>query len=131
MPRQIEAPRLEFISPSSSVLADSQKLLVAAARAQAHIWKAGLRCQIEALSFLTRRWEQDLKLVDDLTGSEEVNDAFDIYASFVRDAVTDYSAEAGKIATIGSKIASDTARQVREETDTIVKDMAAKAVVVA
>lgn len=102
-----------------------QNLMMAGVRLQAHAVKAALRYQIEMLSFLKHRCEQDLKLLDDLTGSDEFNDAFDVLASFWQNAATEYTNEAGKVAAIGSKVASETARQVRREADTALEDAAA------
>ncbi|TIU29305.1 MAG: hypothetical protein E5W38_21600, partial [Mesorhizobium sp.] len=62
----------------------AQKFMRATAVLQAHAIRAGLRYQIESASFLKRRFEDDLKLLDKLTGSDEFVDAFDVYVNFVQ-----------------------------------------------
>jgi hypothetical protein len=81
--------------------------------------------QIEALNFMKHRCEQNLKLLDDLVESSEFNDAFDVFSVFVENAACEYSTEAGRMATMGSKLASETARRVRREADTRVEDIMA------
>jgi hypothetical protein len=46
----------------------------------------------------------------------------------VEEAVAQYSDETGRLASLGSKIASETADDVRREADATVKDMAAATV---
>jgi hypothetical protein len=123
MPKQTEMPHADYLSQS---FLSGQKYAFAVARFQGHAFKSMMRYQIEALSFLKHRCEQDMKLVDDLTGSEDFNDAFDICAAFLQNAVSEYSAETGKMASIGSKVASDAAERVKREADATVKDMAAR-----
>ncbi|WP_245464883.1 MULTISPECIES: hypothetical protein [unclassified Mesorhizobium] len=103
----------------------AQKFMRATAVLQAHAIRAGLRCQIESASFLKRRFEDDLKLLDKLTGSDEFVDAFDVYVNFVQNATSDYANEAGRFASIGAKLASETAGRVRKEAETTIDDMAA------
>jgi len=114
--------------PSSLYVANNQKLFHAAAHLQAHAFKAFLRYQIETLAFLKRRCEQDMKLMDDLASSDEFNDTFDIVSNFVQNAASEYSAEASKFASINSKLASETAKHVREEADKTIGDIAATTV---
>ena len=72
-----------------------------------------MRDQIETLAFLKHRCEQDVKLVDNFVGSGEFNDVFDVFSNFMQNATSDYTAEAGKIAAISSKLASKTAKHPR------------------
>ena len=102
--------------------------LFAFAHLQGQAAKAGLRYQIEALSFLKHRYEQDLKLVDDLLGGGDLNDAFDVCANFWQNAQLEYSREAAKITEIGSKVVSDTARALSKEAQAASADMAAQTV---
>lgn len=106
-------------------LPGGQRFAFAMARYQGQAFKSILRYQVEALGFLKQRCEQDIKLVDDLTRSRDFNDAFDIYAAFLQNAVADYAAESGKVASIGSKIAADTAARVKEEAAATITDLAA------
>ena len=64
--------------PSPPIVASGPKFAFAAARLQAHAFKAMMRYQIEALAFLKHRYEEDVKFVNDLVGSNEFNDAFDV-----------------------------------------------------
>lgn len=98
----------------------------AAAQLQAQLFKAAMRYQIETLAFLKHRCERDVKLIDDLVASGEFEDAFDVVGAFVRNAATEYADEAGKFASIGSKLASEAARRLRKETDGAIQDIAAQ-----
>jgi hypothetical protein len=102
-----------------------QKFMRATAAMQAYSIRALLRYQIESLAFLKRRVEDDLKLLEKLSGGDEFVDAFDVFANFVQKATSDYASEAGKFASIGAKLASETAGQVRKEAETTMNDMAA------
>ena len=113
---------------TAPMTANAQKFMFSMAHLQAQGYKAMMRYQIEALSFLKHRYEQDVKLADNLAAAADFNDAFDVYAGFVQNAVTEYSSETGKMANIGSRIASETARRVRKETDAAIEDMAAQTV---
>ncbi|WFP62267.1 phasin family protein [Mesorhizobium sp. WSM4904] len=116
----------EFRAPELLPFAKTgQKFMRATAALQAHSVRALLRCQIEGASFLKRRFEDDLKLLDKLTGGDEFVDAFDVFANFVQNATSDYANEVGKFASIGAKFASETAGRVRKEAETTVDDMAA------
>ena len=55
--------------------------------------------------------------MDNFVGSGEFNDIFDVFSNFMQNATSDYTAEAGKIAAISSKLASKTAKHPREEAD--------------
>lgn len=105
-----------------------QQRLFALARLQCHTFKAALRYQTEALSFLKHRCDQDIKLADDLLETGDFRDAFDVCAGFCQNAVVEYSKETARITQVGSKVASDTARQLRAEADAIVKDLAAQTI---
>lgn len=108
--------------------ADAQRMLFTIARLQAHAFKSMLRFQLEATSFMRHRLQQDIRLVDDLTRSNDFADAFDVFTGFFQNAATEYSGEAGKVAEIGSQIASETARKLRHEARETVEDMAARTV---
>jgi hypothetical protein len=109
-------------------LANVQKLVFANTRLQAHAFKAAMRYQIEVLAFLKHRYEQDVKFVDDLVASNEFNGAFDVIVAFMQNAAAEYTTEASKVASIGSKLASETARRVREEAETVSEDISAASV---
>ena len=107
---------------------NGQKVVLAAVSLQAHAFKAMMRYQIETLAFLKNRYEQDVKLADDLVAGFEFNDAFDIFSAFLQNATSEYALEAGKVAALTSKLASETARRLRKEARTSIEDVAAKTI---
>jgi hypothetical protein len=116
----------EFCAPELSLSVKAgQKLLEATTALQMHSIKALFRCQIEAASFLRRRFWDDLKLIETLRDSDEFADSFDVFANFWQNAASDYLKEVGEFACIGAKLAMETAGQVRKEADTAIDDMAA------
>jgi hypothetical protein len=106
-------------------LAQGQKLALATVRLQAQTFRSAMRFQIELLGFLKNRFEQDVKFVDELVASSELNDAFDVVADFMQKATAEYASEAGKMASIGSKLTSEAARKMREQAKDAVEDLAA------
>ena len=98
------------------------------ARMQGHALKAALNMQIETLGFLKHRYEQDLKLVDRLTGSDGVSDAFGTYSEFWKETLHEYSDEAGKIVSISSRLAAEAASNVRKDAERISEELAEKSV---
>ncbi len=102
------------------------RIFQAAANMQAEAYKAVLRYQVEALGFVRRRYEQDIKLIDDLIEAEELNDAFEVMSDFVENAASEYAREAGKFATIGSSVASEAAKRMRKDAESGLADMAAR-----
>jgi len=107
---------------------NGQKVVLAAASLQAHAFKAMMRYHIETLGFLKHRYEQDVKLAGDLIDGAEFNEAFDIFSTFLQNATLEYTTEAGKVAGLTSKLASETAKRVRKEAKTAIEDAAAKTV---
>jgi hypothetical protein len=114
------------VYPAMPALVNGQKCFLAAARLQAHAYQAMMRYQIEALAFLKHRCEQDVKLAEDFAASEEFNDALHVVSNFVENATSDYAAEMSKVASIGSKLASETAQRIRKEAQSTIEDKAAK-----
>ena len=84
--------------------------------------------QIETLGFLKHRYEQDLKLVDMLTGSDGISDAFSTCSEFWKETMNEYSDEAGKIVSISSKMAAEAAKNVRKDGERISGELAEKSV---
>ena len=117
-----------FAMPSLPYIANSQKLFHAAAKLQAHAFKAVMSYQVETLAFPKHRCEQDVKLTDDLAASDEFNDAFDVVNNFVQNATAEYSTEAGKIASIGSRLTTETAQRMRKEAKNNIEEMALQTV---
>nr|WP_295469654.1 phasin family protein [Mesorhizobium sp.] len=114
--------------PAMPLFAEGRNAFNAGMQVQAQAFGALLRYQIEGLAFLKRRYEQDAKLVEDLATSEEGKDALDILSAFAQNAASDYTAEAGRLASLSSRLASEAAKQARKEAETIVEDMAAQTV---
>lgn len=117
-----------FATQLLPIAGNGQKFFLAAASRQVHAFKAMMRYNLETLAFLKHRCEQDVKLADDLISGPEFNDAFDIFAGFLQNATSQYVSEAGKVATLTSRLASETAKRVREEARTAIEDAAAKTV---
>ena len=63
-----------------------------------------------------------------IVASDEFKDAFDIFSAFAQNAATDYSAEAGKVAAIGSSIASENAKLMHRQAANVIEDIAATTV---
>lgn len=114
-----------LFAPAIPLMTNGQKFAFAVARHQGHAVTGMMRYQIDAHDFLKQRCEQDVKLVDDLIASEDVNKAFAICAGWVEKAIADYSAQAGKVASISSELASETAKRMQKEAETITKDVTA------
>ena len=112
--------------PDMPVFENAQRYMMANARLQGHLFKAFMAYQIEMLGFLKHRYEQDVKLVDSLIASDQLNDSFDVMQSFMQNAANEYAEEAGKIASISSRIASNTANEVKKETEAVIEDLAAQ-----
>ncbi|QPC92919.1 phasin family protein [Mesorhizobium sp. INR15] len=110
------------------IAGNGQKFFLAAASLQLDAFKAMMRYNVETLAFLKHRCEQDVKLADDLITGPEFNDAFDIFAAFLQNATSQYVSEAGKVATLTSRLASETAKRVRKEARNAIEDAAAKTV---
>ncbi|AZO01447.1 phasin family protein [Mesorhizobium sp. M9A.F.Ca.ET.002.03.1.2] len=124
---QTQPERSQFaLQPSPT--SNGHRFLLAAVDLQAQAFKAVMRYQIETHSFLKHRCEQNVKLADDLVAGNEFNDAFDVLSAFFQNATSDYVIEAGKVASIGSKLASETARHVRRGAETTIEDLAASTV---
>lgn len=127
MPAKIEQSPFVMMPPLPMV-AGGEQMLHSSLRLQAQAFRAAMRYQIETLAFLKHRYEQDVKLMDDLAESAELNDAFDVVSTFVQNATAEYATEAGKIASIGSKLASDTAKRLRIQAEATIGDMAAQTI---
>lgn len=114
---QTESEQMAFETTSLPMIATSQKLFLAGAHFQAQTFKALMRYQIETLAFLQHRYEEDVRLVDELIASDEPKDALDVVSNFVQNAASEYAAEAGKLASVGSSLAAETAKFARKEAE--------------
>ena len=122
------SPKKDDASAQTPLALNGQKLLHTMARMQGHALKAALNMQIETLGFLKHRYEQDLKLVDRLTGSDGVSDAFGTYSEFWKEKLHESSDEAGKIVSISSRLAAEAASNVRKDAERISEELAEKSV---
>ena len=112
--------------PSFAVPEGAASLFGIALRLQAESARAMLRYQTEAIAFVGRRAQEDMKLVTDLATSAAFNDAFDVLSEFYENALAEYAREASRFAALGSKAAAQAAREVRTEAETTITDMAAR-----
>ncbi|SDO14378.1 Phasin protein [Filomicrobium insigne] len=110
-----------FTQPQTALF--GQQAFLALGRLQGHAFKSMMSYQIEALAFLKHRYEQDVKLLEDLNASKEIDDAVHIYTDFFQNALNDYSSEAGKMANIGSKFASETADRIQREAEALADEL--------
>jgi len=118
-------------SPTSTLVwprIDSPVLPFSPGDLQTDALKTMLRYQIEALRFWKSRCEQDLRLLENIWSPDHVSDTFDLWCSFWQRALLDYSTEAGRLADIGSSLASITAKRVHDEGKRLAQDLAARTV---
>jgi len=131
MEQSIMHTRTELLSldmPLLPMAENGQKFFLTAASLQMHAFKAMMRYNVEALAFLKHRCEQDAKLADDLITGTQFNDAFDTFAAFLQNATSQYVTEAGKVATLTSRLAPETARHMRKGARIAIENAAAKTV---
>lgn len=125
---QTGSEQTAFETTSLPMIATGQKLFYAGAHLQAQTFKALMRYQIETLAFLKHRYEEDVRLVDDLIASDQPKDAFDVVSNFVQNATSEYVAEAGKLASAGSELATETAKVARKEAEGTMGGMAPRTI---
>ncbi len=128
MPTTNGTPQQGGAATQMPLVLNGQKLIETMARMQGHAMRAALNMQIETLGFLKHRYEQDLKLVEMLTGSDGFSDAFSACSKFWKETVNEYSDEAGKIVSISSKLAAEAASNVRKDAERIREELAEKSV---
>lgn len=100
--------------------ANLPKMIQASTRMQAQMFNNCMKYNIEVLNFLKHRFEQDMKLVEHVTNTDDTGKAFKAYMSFWQSAVKEYTDEAGKLAAINS----DAAKKIESEANSIREDMA-------
>lgn len=99
------------------MIVDGQKLLTWSAQLNAQAYKAAMRCHIEVLGFMKDRFEQDLRLMDDVLGRSDLLGVFEAWNDFLQKSATEYAAETNKLAAIGSKIGAEAARGARRQAE--------------
>ncbi len=90
--------------------------------------KTALQVQVGALSFLRRRFEEDVKLIERLSRSAGLVDAYDICSEFMVDTVVEYTDEAARIISIGSKETDDLEKTSYKDANQVTTQMAEKSV---
>lgn len=98
------------------------------ANMQASQWKAVMKWQVDQMKFIKHRYEQDMKLVDDLLETPDPAEMLNLYACFLQNALDDYSKEAANAASLGSKFMADSAREIRLQAKARVNDLMAATV---
>jgi len=123
-PRQtIESNTSAPSAPPLSITAGDPAMFVA--RMQASTVKAVLKWQIESLNFLRRRYEQDVKFIDELLAAPEPGEMLSTCSCFMQNALEEYSKEAVKAASYGGRIVTDTANEIRSEAEKVSENMMA------
>lgn len=101
-------------------------LLLSTARIQSTVLQTMLGYQVEALSFMQNRSQQHLQLWRDLLASDYARDSFDLYCSFWRNALQDYSDETKRLARMGAHLATEAAKCTRDEQEELTERVATK-----
>lgn len=114
--------------PQLPATVDGRAFLLPVAHFQAAAMETILRYQIEMLTFMNNRSEHYMRFWEELLASDYARDGFDLYCSFWRDTLQDYSDEAERLTRIGSDMAAETAKQVREDQEELAEDVAAQMV---
>lgn len=109
--------QMNEINPMASNL---PKMIQASARMQAQMFNNCMKYNIEVLNFLKHRFEQDMKLVENVTNTDDTGKAFQAYMNFWQSAVREYTDEAGKLAAINSEVAE----KIQREANTMREDIA-------
>jgi hypothetical protein len=115
MSKQPDNAAVEAGIPSSQMLMNTENFMMSLARLNGLALQSILRMNVEAMSFVKHRYEQDVKILDALVKCEGINEAMNTYTQFMKDTVTEYSEEVGNIVDIGSKAGAETAKRIRKE----------------
>jgi hypothetical protein len=115
MTKQTSNASTEGGLPASQMLMNTEKLMMSLARLNGLALQSMLRMNVEAMSFIKHRYEQDVKILETLARCEGINEAMNTYSQFMKDTVTEYSDEVSNIVDIGSKAGTETAKRIRKE----------------
>jgi len=96
---------------------------VFAADIQARCAKTVLEWQIEMVDFLKMRLIKDVAYVETLSKTKRPRETLSGVSDYMLEAIDDYSREAAKAATFGSRLAVDTAHQVKKKTEEIAAEL--------
>lgn len=113
--------------PAEEPLIDIQKLFLMGPHFQAGLLRATLTRQNEALSFLGKRYQEDLKLAERIGSASSISDMISACVGFCQEAAQDYAEQAGKVTDIGSDLALVAVANLKEEAESGVEAMRAEA----
>lgn len=82
---------------------------------QARMFAAGLSQTIEALDFLKRRVERDRQMLGDLSNAPDSAAAVAVLTAFCERTLSDYSAEAGRLASLIAATAEQIGEGLQDE----------------
>ncbi|MQW89767.1 hypothetical protein [Sinorhizobium saheli] len=106
----------------------ARTMFLSMARIQAATLQSMLRCQIETLTFVEGRSKQHLKFWEELLAADYARDGFDLYCSFWRNTLRDYSDEADRMAEIGNELAAEMVKRTRVEQEVLTNEVATQMV---
>ena len=121
MPKEKPEQFFDKTSDINELASSLPKLIQASARLQAHVFNSCMKCNIEMLDFLKHRFEQDMKLVEEVTCCQDSDKVVKTCMDFWECAVSEYSSEAGKLAAMNSQAAG----QIEKVARTLGQDIAA------
>jgi hypothetical protein len=116
---QPDRPSAATFFPFAGIVPDVAKMLLVVPHFQAAMLKAAIGQQREAIAFMGRRCDEELKLVDSIGAAPSIKDVYSACLSFWRDAAGQYAAEAGKVAELSSHNAMEAVRAVQQEAATV------------
>lgn len=96
---------------------------VHAADIQTRCAKTVLEWQIEMVNFLKFRLVKDVAFVEALSKPQRPSETLSGISDYMLEAIDDYSHEAAKAATFGSRMTVDTANQVKKKTEDLVAEL--------
>lgn len=128
MPKKTTDKFASTFWPQVPAPVDGRMFLLSMGHFQAAAIQAMLRYQIEVLTFMKNRSDHDVRFLEELLASDYARDGFDLYCSFWRDALQDYSDEAERLTRLGSQMAAQTAKQVRDDQEELTEEVATKMV---
>lgn len=105
--------------PFAGIVPDVAKMLLVVPHFQAALLNAAIGQQREAIAFMGRRCDAELKLAESVGAATSIKDVYSACLGFWQDAAGQYAAEAGKVAELTSHNAMATVRAVQQEAATV------------
>jgi hypothetical protein len=112
-------PSAAAFFPFAGIVPDVAKMLLVVPHFQAALLKAAVGQQREAIAFMGRRCDEELKLVDSIGAATSIKDVYSACLGFWQDAAGQYATEAGKVADLTSHNAMEAVRTVQQEAATV------------